>query len=348
MGEYRDVKVSAILHWVGCVLVGASLSACASAPPPALAPQHLASTADEAEPKAIADPNETFNRSVFDNNQQFNHDVLYPVAKSYNENVPEGVRDRIDAFTTNLAEPMVFANNILQLRPQAAATTLGRFALNSTFGLAGLFDVAEAQGMNHQSGDFGQTMYVWGYRDSAYLVLPVLGPTNVRDAIGSGVEFAATLPAAALVPTRIATLTSRIDLAGTVTSPLTNLSKAEDLKTLEESSIDFYSMLRSVSQQKRQAELQEALDTSALTGTPPVPDPNAIEPVTTLVSSPMMLEKRQITDVPKMASATTNHGGSLVIVGPPTPVQASPAEEQASPAEEQTSPAQEQRSPAEE
>jgi phospholipid-binding lipoprotein MlaA len=341
MGEYRDVKVNAILNWVGCVLVGASLSACASASPPALAPQHLASTTDEAEPKAIADPNEKFNRSVFDNNQQFNHDVLYPVAKSYNENVPESVRDRIDAFTTNLAEPMIFANNVLQLRPQAAATTLGRFALNSTLGLGGLFDVAETQGMSHQSGDFGQTMYVWGYRDSSYLVLPVFGPTNVRDAIGSGVEFAATLPAAALIPTKIATLTSQIDLAGTVTSPLSNLSKAEDMKTLEESSIDFYSMLRSVTEQKRQAELQEALDTSALTGTPPVPDPNAIEPVTTIVSSPTLLEKRQITDVPKMASAATSHGSSLVIVGPPTPMQASPAEEQASPAQEQRSPAEE-------
>jgi phospholipid-binding lipoprotein MlaA len=324
------------------------LSACAGTSAPGLSPQHLASTADEAEPKTISDPNEKFNRSVFDNNQQFNHDVLYPVAKSYNENVPEGVRDRIDAFTTNLAEPMVFANDILQLRPQAAVTTLGRFALNSTLGLGGLFDVAATQGMNHQSGDFGQTMYVWGYRDSAYLVLPVLGPTNVRDAIGSGVEFAATLPAAALIPTRVATLASNVNLAGTVTSPLTNLSKAEDMKTLEESSIDFYSMLRSVTDQKRQAELQEALETSALTGTPVVPDPNAIEPVTELVSSPMMLEKRQVTDVPKMASTAAEHGGTLVIVGPPTPVQASPAEEQASPAEEQPSPAEEQRSPAEE
>jgi phospholipid-binding lipoprotein MlaA len=215
-------------------------------------------------------------------------------------------------------------------------------------GLGGLFDVAATQGMNHQSGDFGQTMYVWGYRDSAFLMLPVFGPTTYRDAIGSGLEFAATLPAAALIPTRFATLASQVDLAGTVTSPLTNLSKAEDMKTLEDSSIDFYSMLKSVSQQKRQAELDEALNTSALTGTPPVPDPNAIEPVTTLVSSPMMLEKRNITDVPKMASAARDHGGSLVIVGPPTPVQVSPAEEQASPAEEQASPAQEQRSPAEE
>ncbi len=348
MGECRDVRVSAILNWVGCILVGVSLSACASTSPPTLEPQHLASTNDEAEPKPISDPNEAFNRQMFDNSQDFNHNVLYPAAAAYNNNVPESVRDRVDAFTTNLAEPMVFANDVLQLRPEAAGTTLGRFVLNSTLGIGGLFDVAAPQGMAHQSGDFGQTMYVWGYRDSAFLMLPVLGPTTYRDAIGSGVEFAATLPVPALIPSRYATLASHVDLAGTVTSPLTNLSKAEDMKTLEESSIDFYSMLKSVSQQKRQAELDEALNTSALTGTPPVPDPNAIVPVTELVSSPTMLEKRNMTDVPKMASTTGDHGGSLVIVGPPMPVQVSPAEEQASPAEEQASPAQEQRSPAEE
>ena len=83
----------------------------------------------------------------------------------------------------------------LQLRLGAAATTVGRFAVNSTFGVGGLFDVATRQNLPHQSGDLGQTLYVWGMRDSPYLVLPVIGPTNVRDLIGTTVEFAATLPA---------------------------------------------------------------------------------------------------------------------------------------------------------
>ncbi|MBS0231969.1 MAG: VacJ family lipoprotein [Proteobacteria bacterium] len=341
------MRVSAILNWVACIVAGVGLSACAGTSP-SLAPQHLASTEDPGSAKSISDPNEAFNRQMFDNSQGFNHDVLYPAAEAYNNNVPEGVRDRIEAFSTNLSEPVVFANDILQLRLQAAATTVGRFALNSTLGLGGLFDVAATQGMAHQSGDFGQTMYVWGYRDSGYLYLPVLGPTNYRDAIGSGVEFAATIPAAALIPTRYAALASHVDLAGTLTSPFANLSKAEDMKTLEDSSIDFYSMLKSVSQQKRQAELDEALNTSALTGEPPVSDPNAIEPVTELVSSPTMLEKRHITEVPKMMR--TADRASIVVVGPPKSVdlQPSPAEEQMSPAEEQPSPAEEQKSPAEE
>nr|WP_210269892.1 VacJ family lipoprotein [Hyphomicrobium methylovorum] len=297
------------------------MTACAgvgSAP----APVYLASPEKESEPKSIADPYEKSNRSVFESNQDFNHSVLYPAAKAYNENVPEPVRDRIESFTTNLNEPMVFANNVLQLRPLAAATTLGRFAMNTTIGLGGLFDVAATEGLTRQSGDFGQTMYVWGYRESSYLVLPIIGPTNVRDAIGTGVEFGAQLPLATFMPTKIATLTSRVDLAGTVASPLANLSKAEDMQTLEESSIDFYSMLRSVTDQKRQAELQEALDTSALTSTPPPPDPNAIEPVMTIVSSPTLLPNYG-KNLAKTAKARASNG-TVMIVG--TPSAAAPAE----------------------
>jgi phospholipid-binding lipoprotein MlaA len=319
------VKSSAILNWVGCVFVGIGLSGCASTSASLSSPEYLASPDKEAaaEPRTIADPNEQFNRSVFDDNQKFNHSVLYPMAKAYTESVPEPVRDRIEAFTTNLNEPMVFVNDVLQLRPTAAATTFGRFALNSTIGLGGLFDVAATQGMAKQSGDFGQTMYVWGYRDSSYLVLPLVGPTNVRDAIGAGIEFGAQIPAGALIPTKIATLASNVDLAGTVTSPISSLGKVEDMQTLEDSSIDFYSMLRSVTDQKRQAELQEALDTSALTSTPPPPDPNAIEPVMELVSSPTMLKSRQMTDVPKLPAARPR---TVVIVGPPQSDGSTPAQ----------------------
>jgi phospholipid-binding lipoprotein MlaA len=245
--------------------------------------------------------------------------------------VPPAVRDRVEAFSTNLSEPMVFANDVLQLRPQAAATTLGRFALNSTLGVGGLFDVAVTQGLNRQSGDFGQTMFVWGYRDSSYLVLPIVGPTNVRDAMGSSLEFAVQLHSGALVPTSLLSMksvtdfvddvqpvTNVVDVAGTVSSPLTNLSKAQDMETLEDSSLDFYTMLRSVTDQKRQAELQEALDTSALTSSPPPADPNAIEPVTVLVSSPTMLEVRRVVDASKAANPA---GGTMVIIGPPMPAE---------------------------
>ena len=131
-GVGECVYLRTILNWVCSMGVSVGLSACAGTPP-TLSPQHLGSSETDDLPKAISDPNEELNRSIFENNQKFNHAILYPVAKTYNDTVPEAVRDRIDAFATNLSEPMVFANDALQLRPQAAATTLGGSAQAGTF-----------------------------------------------------------------------------------------------------------------------------------------------------------------------------------------------------------------------
>ena len=241
------------------------------------APTDVASLpADAAE---VSDPFEKMNRSTFERNMRFNHSVIYPAAKAYHNVVPEPVRNSIGNFVSNLDEPFVFANDVLQLRLEAAATTVGRFSVNSTVGVGGLFDVATKQKLPQQSGDFGQTLYVWGMRNSPYLVLPVIGPTNVRDLIGTTVEiataipaFAATIPAYAasvpadsLLPTHIATAANNLTVAGSVASPLTKLDQADQMAQLEDSSVDFYSMLRSVVNQKRQAELDEAVQTSGWT-----------------------------------------------------------------------------------
>jgi phospholipid-binding lipoprotein MlaA len=241
------------------------------------APTDVASLpGDEAE---VSDPFEKMNRSTFERNMRFNHSVIYPAAKAYHNVVPEPVRNSIDNFVSNLDEPFVFANDLLQLRLEAATTTVGRFAINSTVGVGGLFDVATKQKLPQQSGDFGQTLYVWGMRNSPYLVLPVIGPTNVRDLLGTTVELAAAIPAFAtaiptlatatptgsLLPTHIATAANNLTVAGSVASPFTKLDQADQMVELEDSSIDFYSMLRSVVNQKRQAELDEALQTSGWT-----------------------------------------------------------------------------------
>ena len=241
------------------------------------APTDVASLpGDEAE---VSDPFEKMNRSTFERNMRFNHSVIYPAAKAYHKVVPEPVRNSIDNFVSNLDEPFVFANDLLQLRLEAATTTVGRFAINSTVGVGGLFDVATKQKLPQQSGDFGQTLYVWGMRNSPYLVLPVIGPTNVRDLFGTTVELAAAIPAFAtaipalatatptgsLLPTHMATAANNLSVAGSVASPFTKLDQADQMVELEDSSIDFYSMLRSVVNQKRQAELDEALQTSGWT-----------------------------------------------------------------------------------
>jgi phospholipid-binding lipoprotein MlaA len=184
---------------------------------------------------------------------------------------------------------MVLANNLLQLRFDAAATTLARFLTNSTVGGLGFYDVAATVGEMHQSGDFGQTLYVWGVRDTTYLVLPVLGPSTVRDGIGTGIGMMVPFGMAAMVPGRIATATSQVNTADAVGKPVADLSKVGMLQEMEASSLDFYAMLRSMSDQKRQAELQEALAQSLLSGSSQqgarVADPTQ-EPVLEAVQGP--------------------------------------------------------------
>jgi phospholipid-binding lipoprotein MlaA len=227
------------------------------------APTDAASLPDE--PRDAYDPFENMNRAMFEKNQRLNRSVVYPLAKAYQNSVPESVRTSLENFVSNLAEPMVFANNLLQLRLGAAATTAGRFAMNSTIGMAGIGDPATDQNLPRQSGDFGQTLYVWGMRKSPYLVVPFIGPTNVRDLFGTTVEVVATIPAGGLLPTQVASAANDLTVAGTIASPFTKLDEVQDMKELEESSLDFYAMLRSVVDQKRQAELQEALQESGWT-----------------------------------------------------------------------------------
>lgn len=251
----------------GALVLTAALGACATGPQ-LPSPSYLAKDAAP-EPQESPDPLEQMNRKVHDFNSSVNHGLVYPVAKAYRETIPEPVRDRIDAFSVNLSEPMTFANNVLQLRPDAALTTLARFITNSTVGLGGLFDVAMTVGQKKQSGDFGQTLYVWGMTDSPYLVLPVLGPSNLRDAIGSGVEFFAPGQAVGVLPTRIASLVQNVNTVDTYGKPVAGLGKVEMMEELEASSLDFYAMLRSMADQKRQSELKEAREQSLLYWQPP-------------------------------------------------------------------------------
>jgi phospholipid-binding lipoprotein MlaA len=272
-------SVEAILRIALAGMLATTLSACASDAPPR--PQFLSSPAQAPGSAELMEP---INRSVFDSNQQFNHAVIYPLAKTYHDTVPEPVRDSIDAFAANLNEPFVFANNILQLRLAAATTTFGRFLLNSTLGVGGIMDVASTQGLARQTGDFGQTLYVWGFRNSEFIVLPVIGPTNVRDAFGNGVEIGAQMFLGAILPTATVTVASHVGAVGTVASPVASLGKVEQMQQLELNSLDFYSMMRSVVEQKRQAELRAALRESPLSALPGLGDDSETETGSPLIS----------------------------------------------------------------
>jgi len=145
---------------------------------------------DVEDPYVVHDPLEGFNRTVYRFNYHADHWVLNPALKVYRFIVPSPLRAGVSNFFKNLFGIRTFTNQLLQGRPVRALATSGRFALNTTLGLAGVFDVATHAGMPYYREDFGQTLGVWGFGPGWYLVLPILGPSSVRDGIGTGVDAA--------------------------------------------------------------------------------------------------------------------------------------------------------------
>jgi phospholipid-binding lipoprotein MlaA len=131
------------------------------------------------------DPFEGWNRAMFSFNQNADKYVLKPVAEGYQAVTPGPVRKGVSNFFNNLEEPITAANSVLQGKPGKAARSLTRFVFNTTFGLLGVFDVAGAMGIERENEDLGQTLAYWGVGSGPHLVLPLLGPSNLRDFGGS-------------------------------------------------------------------------------------------------------------------------------------------------------------------
>jgi phospholipid-binding lipoprotein MlaA len=142
-----------------------------------------AMAAPSSEPSAY-DPWEPFNRRVHGFNAVIDRTVARPVAKAYVALVPTPVRSGISNFFDNLGQPATAVNALLQGRVRHSAEALGRFLLNSTVGVAGLFDPAAHLKMRERDEDFGQTLAYWGWTRSRYLELPFLGPSTIRDVFG--------------------------------------------------------------------------------------------------------------------------------------------------------------------
>jgi len=141
------------------------------------------------------DPFEGFNRSVFSFNETVDNAVLKPVATGYQKVVPQIVRTSVDNFFANLGDAWSAVNLVLQAKPVPALEMGMRFVFNSTLGLGGLFDIAGDAGMERRNEDFGQTLGRWGVGSGPYLVLPILGPSTVRDTAALAADFQAA-PAA--------------------------------------------------------------------------------------------------------------------------------------------------------
>jgi phospholipid-binding lipoprotein MlaA len=139
-----------------------------------------------------ADPLEGFNRGVQRFNDAVDEAVLVPVATAYRDTVPQPLRTGVGNFFGNLDDGWSAVNHLLQGKIESALNMTLRVAVNSTFGLAGVLDVAGEAGLERESEDFGQTLGRWGLPPGPYLVLPLLGPSSVRDAAGRPLDMAAT------------------------------------------------------------------------------------------------------------------------------------------------------------
>lgn len=166
-------------------LAAVSLGACSTLKPPGPAEMEALTGLTTTR----ADPWEPFNRSVFDFNEAVDGAVIKPIAELYRDWLPSWLRTGVSNFFSNIDDIWSTANLVLQVKPGAAIEMSARVVANSVFGVVGLFDVADEMGLERRSyEDFGQTLGRWGIGPGPYLVLPLLGPSNVRDGISWWVD----------------------------------------------------------------------------------------------------------------------------------------------------------------
>lgn len=220
------------------LIAALALGSCAAKPP-------AGDLAAIAEYKSTNDPLEPMNRAMFEFNQELDRIILKPIATIYRDKVPEPAQASVLNFMHNIDTPMNFANEVLQLKLKKAGISLSRFAINSTIGVAGLFDPASTLGLRYNDEDFGQTLGRYGVPEGPYLMIPLLGPSNPRDAFGDLVD-AYFNPIGSVVP---------IEVRGgiSVVSFVDSRSRSIDLlDELERTSLDFYAAARSALRQRRQ------------------------------------------------------------------------------------------------
>ena len=209
--------------------------------------------------QTVYDPLEPLNRSIFQVNEAVDFIVLRPVSATYRQVVPDPLQEMVTNFLRNLTTPVTLLNELLQGDLEGAEVAVTRFFLNSTVGLAGLIDIAGYNNpeLAHRSEDFGQTLGVWGVGDGPYLVLPLLGPSNLRDGFGRIVDSASD----PLTYVDDETITwTRLGL----TAVDARSRSLDALDEIQRSSIDYYAAIRSLYWQNRRSEIYD--------GAPPAAD----------------------------------------------------------------------------
>ncbi len=211
----------------------------------------------------IYDPIEPINRAIFGFNNVADRIILEPVAKGYRK-LPTPLQSGISNFLSNLRTPLVAVNQLLQGQGKNAAESAGRFAVNTTVGVFGIFDPADKIGLEEKEEDFGQTLATWGVGDGFYLVLPIFGPSNLRDSTGMILTYvtdpvnlyAVNEGEAWFVPLRVAT--NAVDQRSKI---------IDEVNAMRDNSVDYYATVRSSYYQNRKAAIQN-IDDSELTPLP--------------------------------------------------------------------------------
>lgn len=134
----------------------------------------------------VNDPWESTNRGIYEFNKAVDKNLYKPVAGAYKAVVPAAPRKGVSNVMRNLREPWTLVNDILQLKFKRAGRTLGRFVVNTAFGVGGLFKVSDKMNIPHHTEDLGQTLAVWGVKDSPYFIIPFVGPSSAVDTVGFG------------------------------------------------------------------------------------------------------------------------------------------------------------------
>lgn len=204
--------------------------------------------------QAISDPLEVPNRFVFAVNEAADILLIRPASEVYVGVAPDPVREAVHNFLQNLLGPLYITNNLLQGDFEGAQISTGRFMTNTILGLGGVLDIASIAGLPEQQEDFGQTLAVWGVGSGPYVVLPLLGPSNLRDTAGLAVDTVAD-------PTRIwAYGTDHKGLMVARTGAIVVDRRSQLLREIDDlrrSSLDYYATVRSLYAQQRAAAIRD-------------------------------------------------------------------------------------------
>ncbi len=218
------------------------------------------------------DPYEKVNRVLFYANGALDFLVIRPAAITYKRVMPRFIRTGLHNAFSNMSEPTILFNDALQGHGKKAGRTLGRFAINSTLGLAGLVDVASTSGLRHHDNDFGITLARYGVKAGPYVFLPILGPATVRDGVG----YLVTIGLDPFTYVRFP-YSSPVFIGRTVGTGLDQRAAADkEIKAITANATDDYASIRSYFLQSRQADITgEHMDINAL---PDFGEPDKVKP----------------------------------------------------------------------